>query len=302
VSPTDKTPVSFVITKGESGQEIANALFAKQLIRQPLVFRLYIRFLAQNAVLSPGEYKLSKALSVFDMLSVFSKGPQEVWITIPEGLRREQVALRFINGLSLSSEETKTFSSAFLSASQGEEGYLFPDTYLVPLDITGTQAVALLKRTFDQRFGTTFREHDGYTLQQTVILASLLERETRTAAERPIVAGILKNRLRIGMPLQIDATVQYALASVECRATPLTCTNWWPTVLRADYQFESSYNTYKISGLPPAPISNPGLASLTAVSQSEDSEYFYYIHDTKGQPHYARTLEEHNLNVSTYLR
>jgi UPF0755 protein len=121
-----------------------------------------------------------------------------------------------------------------------------------------------------------------------VILASLIERETITDEERPIVAGILNNRLDIGMALQVDATIQYAKGS-------------WDPILPQDKALNSPYNTYKFPGLPPGPIANPGLTSLKAVANPEETDFFYYLHDSKGKIYYAKTLEEHNQNITKYL-
>ncbi|KKR30276.1 MAG: putative periplasmic solute-binding protein [Candidatus Woesebacteria bacterium GW2011_GWA1_39_8] len=117
--------------------------------------------------------------------------------------------------------------------------------------------------------------------------------------ERPVVAGILFNRLDIGMGLQVDATVQYAAATIKCKSNS-EC-NWWPILTRENLLIYSPYNTYKYRGLPPAPIANPGLYSLKAVINSEDTEYLYYLHDSEGNIHYAKSLDEHNENVRKYL-
>jgi UPF0755 protein len=129
--------------------------------------------------------------------------------------------------------------------------------------------------------------------KQTLILASLVERETKGDAEKPVVAGILKKRLAQNWALELDATVQYALGKTG---------NWWPDTTLADRKVKSPYNTYLHPGLPPAPIGNPGLASINAVKNAEESPYYYYLHDKSGVIHYASTLEEHNQNIAKYIR
>jgi UPF0755 protein len=159
-----------------------------------------------------------------------------------------------------------------------------------------------MKATFEKKVDSSMREEinkGSLGLEKTIILASLVERETKTEEERPIVAGILLNRLGINMPLQIDATVQYAVASVSCKAK-IDC-EWWPTTTIEDRQINSQYNTYKYANLPPAPIANPGLSSIKAVIYPEESNYLYYLHDKKGVIHYAETLEEHNANIKKYI-
>jgi UPF0755 protein len=142
--------------------------------------------------------------------------------------------------------------------------------------------------------------NSGMSINQAVVLASLLERETKTDAERPIVAGILMNRLDSDWPLQIDAAVQYAVASENCKFKTENCT-WWPILTLEDLSVKSAYNTYKNQGLPPNPIANPGLSSLKAAFNPKENDYWYYIHDNQGQIHYARTLVEHNSNIAKYL-
>ncbi len=137
-------------------------------------------------------------------------------------------------------------------------------------------------------------------MAQAVILASLIEREAISDEERPYIAGILLNRIEIGMPLQVDATVQYAIGSKRC-VSKIDC-DWWQTPTRADLEIVSPFNTYTFTGLPQAPIANPGIMSLRAALEPVDSDYLYYIHDPEGRIHYAETLEEHNSNVAQYLR
>jgi UPF0755 protein len=137
------------------------------------------------------------------------------------------------------------------------------------------------------------------TLDQIVTLSSLVEKETKTDDERPIVAGILLKRLEAGWSLDVDATVQYTVASGRCLVAS-EC-NWWPKITRNDYELDSAFNTYKFSGLPSAPIANPGLSSIKAVVYSQKSAYWFYLHDSEGQVRFATTLEEHNANTAKYI-
>jgi len=132
-----------------------------------------------------------------------------------------------------------------------------------------------------------------------LIIASLIEREVKTPADRAIVGGIISKRLDNGWPLQIDATVQYASATSHCSADPADC-DWWQPI--TDTKFPSLFNTYLHSGLPPAPICNPGLASITASASPQDSQYWYYLTGTDGQTYFAQTLGEHNLNIDKHLK
>ncbi len=188
-------------------------------------------------------------------------------------------------------DKDTAFISEFLRASESKEGYLFPDTYLFPKEASASSIVAKMVGTYNNKT-KNLKNQSGLTNKDAVILASLIERETKTNEERPMVAGIMLNRLNAGMPLQIDASVQYAVGTAK---------DWWPILTLDDISTVSPYNTYKNKGLPPAPIANPGLSSLEAAFAPEDSDYWYYIHDPDGVIHYARTLAEHNSNIAKYL-
>ncbi len=226
----------------------------------------------------------------------------ELWVTVPEGLRREEIAERFIQSLEKQGQEASVFRDEFLRESEGLEGYLFPDTYLFPRDAKASSIVSVMKNTFDKKIAEIGKNYpSGYGLDEVVILASLIEREAITDEERPVVAGILYNRLDNDWPLQVDAAVQYGIASVKCTALSIKCDSWWPKSLtKDDLEINSPYNTYKYQGIPPAPISNPGLESLKAAANPEKNDYFFYIH-AEGKIYYARTLEEHNANIRKYL-
>jgi UPF0755 protein len=295
---TDTELVDFLITKGSSATVIANKLKATGLIKNPLAFRVYTQITGKANKIPAGEFLLPPNLSLFKIVEELIKGPKELWVTIPEGLRKEEIAEKFTTVLS----KEASFKEEFLSLTQGKEGHLFPETYLFPKEVAAIKIVEKLESTFEKKVDSSMREEinkQELGLEKTVILASLVERETKTDEERPIVAGILLNRLNLGMPLQIDATVQYAVASLNCKNK--TKCEWWPTTTIEDRKIDSKFNTYKYSGLPAFPIANPGLSSLKAVVYPEESNYLYYLHDKKGEIHYAETLEEHNANIKKYI-
>jgi UPF0755 protein len=279
LAPTgDKNFKDFLIVKGSGASQIGNKLQKEGLIKNSLTFKIYTQVTGAAGKIQAGEYRLTPSMSLPEIVNQLKRGPVEIWVTIPEGLRREEIASRFAN--SLGKEES--FEEEFLAFSEGEEGYLFPDTYLFPKTASASAVVSKLIRTFDAKTSEMNLTRDQ------VILASLIERETKTAEERPIVAGILVNRLGIGMALQVDATIQYAKG------------NWEP-IISTDKNINSPYNTYKFAGLPPGPIASPGLSSLQAAANPADTDYFYYLHDSKGKIYYARTLAEHNENIRKYL-
>lgn len=296
---TDTNSQDFLITKGSSASKVANDLARAGLIKNSLAFKIYVQVTAKQKKIQAGEFRLSPSYNLFKTIDTLSSGPVEIWVTIPEGFRREQIAQKFVEILG----KDEDFTEELLSLTDGQEGFLFPDTYLFPKDVAAASVARVLSQTFNTKMTDKMKSDAaslGYSLNQVVTMASIVERETLTAEERPVVAGILYKRLEAGWPLQADATLQYVTGNTRC-GSKIDC-DWWQVPTVADRELNSKYNTYRFTGLPPAPIANPGITSLNAAAYPEDSEYWYYIHDTDGKIHYATTLEEHNANVDRYLR
>ncbi|HKC04610.1 MAG TPA: endolytic transglycosylase MltG [Patescibacteria group bacterium] len=284
---SNKNFKDFLIEKGTSASEVGTNLEKAGFIKSSLAFKIYIKATGVAGKIFSGEYRLTNSMSLFQIVTQLTRGPIELWVTIPEGFRQEEIAAKFTSGL----DRNASFTTDFLEAAKGHEGTLYPDTYLFPKDASASSIVNKMVKTFASKTSNLNPTSD-LTVNQSLILASILERETKTDIERPIVAGILINRIKAGIPLQVDAAVQYAIG---------TSANWWPILSRADLSVNSPYNTYKFAGFPPGPISNPGLSSLKAAFNPTPNDYFYYIHDRAGQIHYAKTLAEHNANVARYL-
>ena len=284
----DDKKIDFLITKGSSVSLISNNLYKQGLIKNPIAFKFLVQLTSTQNRIQSGEFRLSTKMSLIEILETLQKGPAEIWVTIPEGLRREEIALKFANSLGKDEE----FVKEFLSLTLNKEGYLFPDTYLFPKTATTSLILNKIQSTFDKRVLKVSNEE--------LIVASLLERETFSEDEKPIVSGIIYKRLKAGWPLQIDATLQYAKDSIKCKTITPSCKYWEP-IYSQDKEINSAFNTYKFVGLPPAPISNPGLSAINASVNPETSEYWYYIHDNNGKIHFAKTLEEHNANIRKYL-
>lgn len=277
--PTATTP--FVVVKGDSTLGIAQKLYSAGLIRSPFGFRLEVKRLGLQGELQAGSYELSPTMSAREIAEAMTNGQdQQLTLQIPEGFRTEEVAVKVEQSLNIPAAD-------FLAAAKGSEGYLFPDTYFFALNSTADQVVKRMKDTFDRKTASL------PISQEAVILASLIERESKEDEEKPLVAGILQKRLAAGWPLQLDATVQYALGTPK---------EWWPVTSVLDRQTPSPYNTYLHSGLTPGPICNPGLASLFAALNPEPSDYWFYLHDRNGQIRFAKTSVEHNANIERYLR
>jgi UPF0755 protein len=293
LNPQAKELVKIVIPKGRSVTQVANLLQEKKIIKSSLVFKIYCRLNQDRYQIQAGSFELSPSMDLAAILRTLSEGADDIWITFPEGLRREEIAQ------SLSEYGLQSYNEQeFLSLTVGLEGQLFPDTYLVPKEITTQNIVNLMQDTFNKRITSLQSDiqQSQYTLNQILTMASLLEREARGLEEMKLVSGVLWKRLEKGMPLQVDATLQYAMGYDE------STQSWWSAPLAGNKQFDSKFNTYLNPGLPPHPICNPGLDAITAALRPAQSEYWYYLHDPQGQIHFGRTLEEHNQNVNQYLR
>jgi UPF0755 protein len=290
----DKTPRVFVVARGDGVREVAAKLKQGGLIRDPVIFFLWVKRLGIERNIQAGSFRLSPAMTTEEIARKLTLGTEDVWITVLEGWRGEQI-LDYLknqitdNGLEITTEEVGKWKR--------EEGKYFPDTYLVPKQITLEAVRQLLRRTFDEKTAPLGLNNSasGLTAEEVIILASLVERETKTDADRALVAGVLSNRLKIGMKLDVDATVQYVIGFTKADG-------WWKKNLTSeDLQIKSPYNTYLYAGLPPSPICNPGLAALKAVLDPTETDYFYYLSDKTGAMHYAVTFSEHKANIAKFL-
>jgi len=294
MAPTDATdpePINFVVPRGQGSKEISTRLADSGLIRSQLGFYLYVRIFGTRGDIQAGEFRLNRTMDVPTIAEALTHGTQDVWITIPEGWRIEEIATLLTKELSIPEKE-------FLAVAQ--EGYMFPDTYSIPKDATAAAIAVMFRDNFDKKVTQDMiaaAKRQGLTEKEFITLASLVEREGMSQADRPVIAGILMNRLKNDWPLQVDATLQYVLGYQSKAKT------WWKKELTDDdKRVASSYNTYLHTGLPPAPIANPGLASVQAVLHPQMSDYMYYLHDASGVAHYAKTIEEHTANIRKYLQ
>lgn len=276
------TKVSFVVAKDETGNSIIQRLHQASLIKSEAVSKIYLRLNDLSTRLKPGGYVLTPNLSTAQVFTVLTSGPKDVWVTIPEGWRREQIADRIQTII------PNFNAKEFMQLTQRLEGQLFPDTYLIPTQAAPSDVVKILQANFSKKSGLN---PDLPQDREILILASLIEREAKADPDRQLIAGILTKRLEANWPLQVDASVQYAAN----RADP-----WWQPI--SDTKYPSLYNTYLYPGLPPGPICNPGLASITAARTPQTSPYWYYLTGTDGVTRYARDLAEHNSNIDKYLR
>lgn len=288
VNQKNKTQVFFVIEKGKSIREIANSLKQKELIRDPVVFFLLVKQLGVEGKIQAGDFRLSPSMSAKEIAELLTVGTIDVWVTIPEGKRAEEIA-------EILKKEIPTFEPSWKDKLIKHEGYLFPDTYLIAKDSTIDIIIDKLLGNFEAKYAKLPASKNKLSKEDLVIIASMVEREAKFDEDRPLVASVILNRLKIDMPLQIDATIQYALGYQKFQ------NSWWKRSLtKEDLRLDSLYNTYINVGLPPTPISNPGFAVLEAVVSPKNTGFLYYVSDKSGHNHYAKTIEEHNANIKKY--
>lgn len=289
-----------VIARGSTFDEIARELAEAGVIGNVVTFRTLARMRGQDVAVRAGEYQFDPRRTQSEVLEALVTGGAQVatWVTIPEGFTAAQIAGRLhAEGVG----DAAPFAREFLGRSivvdgtrtKNLEGFLFPSTYLVPLDATPDQvADTLIAEFFKELPGDAERRVRALrvTIPQAVTIASLVEREAKSASDRPQIAAVIYNRLHVGMPLQVDAAIEYALPRHK---TALSF---------ADLKLDSPYNTYTHVGLPPTPIANPGRPSLEAALHPSKSEYLYYVYCGNGRHVFSRTLAQHQANVARCLQ
>ena len=269
----------FVVPQGQNATAIGKRLQQEGFIKSSLVFKLVLNRLGYESRLQAGSFRLSQSMDLNTIVESLTHGSLDFWITFREGLRVEEYA-------EILAEKSDIDAIEFILAAKPFEGQLFPDTYLIPQTASAEDVVSILINTFERKSPTQD--------QDTIIIASLIEREARHVQDRLLVSSVLHNRLNLGMALQVDATVQYVVGEKD---------DWWPNNLtREQLAIKSPYNTYLNAGLPPQPIANPGSDSLEAALNPAETDYLYYLSDSAGFNHYATDLEGHNQNIVEFLK
>lgn len=287
----------FVISRTNQS-ETTKRLQESGYIRSPLSLSIARLATFRLGEIEPGGYKLSKSMDARKLITILTSEPQLKWITIPEGVRKEEIGERLAKELHWSNEELEKWNTTYTAMEfDYREGVYFPDTYLIPLDENGLATAKRMIIRFNERFTDYPEKFSEQDVKWTTALkiASIVQREAAGKEDMPLIAGILWNRLLNDQLLEIDATVQYARGN--------TGSGWWAPIKAADIQtIDSPYNTYKNKGLPPTPISNPGMDAIDAVLNPEETDCYYYLHDENRQIHCAKTLEEHEANIEKYLK
>jgi UPF0755 protein len=284
----DTSKKTFVVNSGEGVRTIASQLKKNDLIKDPTIFFLYVKKQGSDTNLQAGAYKLSPSMNLKEIVETLKHGTLDISVTFPEGIRAEEVG-------DILSKSIGSLSDADRQKLVANEGYLFPDTYLIPKNANVDLVISLMRDNFNKKTASLGVSPDSSQMRDAVIIASLIEREAQHAQDRPLVSSVIHNRLAQGMPLEIDATVQYAIGK------KIGSQKWWTPVTGNDLSISSSYNTYKNAGLPPSPISNPGLSAIQAALHPADTDYLFYVSDKQGNLHFAKTLAQQNINIAKYL-
>ncbi|MDX9993166.1 MAG: endolytic transglycosylase MltG [Anaerolineales bacterium] len=295
----------FTIGPGQGASEVAYQLETEGFVPDGAAFRAYLVYSGIETRLQAGQFNLSPALTPLQIaVRLQDATPAEIKFVILPGWRAEEIAASLpTSGLNITPEDFLAAVQAppggfdFLPAAASAEGFLLPDTYILPREIGAEDLLRTLVSNFalnlrsDLRSGFQRQELDIY---QAVILASIVQREALLADEQPLIASVFLNRLKAGMRLQTDPTVQYALGYDPLRGS------WWKSPLMLDdLEVASPYNTYRIDGLPPAPIANPSLGALQAVAAPAQTPYYYFRArcDDSGLHLFAETFEAHLQNA-----
>jgi UPF0755 protein len=305
-------PETFTVRPGQSATAVGEELQRRGLIRSSLVFRWEVQSRDLGSKLEAGDYELSGSMSTREIVAVLTGGATapSTSLTVLEGWRADQVAQR---AEQLQLVEADAILRLVRSPrehgltppdpdSTSLEGYLFPETYQFDPRATPRDIVETMIRQFNRRFGTELRRQaasHGLTVKQAVTLASIIEREAAQPSERPIIASVFHNRLAAGMKLDADPTVQYAVAGRDLQ-TAARYGFWKRELSSDDLRFESPYNTYRVAGLPPGPICNPGLESLRAAVAPADTRFLYFVARGDGSHAFAETPQDHQANVQRF--
>ncbi len=294
----DYKHIIVTITPGQNFNKTVSDLSHHHLINSPLKFKLIARLKAYDRKIMAGEYELSASMSPLTILETLTNGKIRLHrLAIPEGFDIKQIAQRAESSGFCGQEKfikaatDPKFTQKMRIPAQTFEGYLFPDTYLFPKDITAKQIITAMVKQFRTTFSDAWEkqaESIGFTIHEIITLASIIEKETGVASERPVIASVFHNRLKKNMRLESDPTVIYGIKDFNGNIT------------KKDLQRLTPYNTYLVSGLPPGPIANPGAESIKAALFPARTNYLYFVAKRDKTHQFSATLKDHNRAVRKY--
>ena len=298
----DKKEEIFVVKKGSGLKTVAMELERERLIKSKDLFMLWAILKGGTRDIKAGEYGLSQSMAPIRIYNILASGAVKTYpLTIPEGLTAEQIADILAKNNLVSKGEfislvgDKTLVASYHIDGPSLEGYLYPDTYVISRDMGARELIDLMVNRFWEVFNNLIRGQRSTTggllpLSDIVTLASIVEKETGLAEERPVIASVFLNRLKKRMRLESDPTVIYGLKDFN------------GDLRRKDLRTASPYNTYITYGLPPGPIANPGREALMAIVNPAETDYLYFVSRNDGSHHFSTTLKEHNRAVARYQK
>lgn len=311
----DAGEIQFEITAGATADTVIADLVAAGLLKNPTLFLNYLRYYGLDSGLQTGQFALDGGLTIPQLAALISEGSaRNITLGFLPGMRLEEM-VQLLTVTSPAKIDAAEFQSLvtrqrrfdlsrypFLNSLPPDaslEGFLYPGTYIVPPDANAVYLLDQMLQNFDRHVTPAMRQAYGaygLSLSEAVTLASIVERETMTEEERPLVASVFLNRVQAGMPLQADPTVQYAVGYQQAG------NSWWKVPLTlSDLEYDHPYNTYMIPGLPPGPIASPGVESLQAVAEPAQTDYLFFVldcfSDPVGRHVFSRTYDEHVAHV-----
>ena len=297
--PTDTLaqPQEIFVQEDESVSDVARELTQKGFVRNEWVFQVAYLRESYGHTIRPGGYKLSRSMDAWTIASVLTQPPYLVYVKIRVGVRKEQIATLLSDALGWDAGKKQAWLNATESAGRDYvEGVYFPDTYFIPTTLAPSEVATRIRARFQEKFEPYAKEATAKNMSWPTVLtiASLIEREAGSVSDMAIISGVIQQRLAKGMPLAIDATLQYMGNNEQ--------TGWWAPPGKANTYANSPFNTYKSKGLPPHPIAEPSLAAIHAALNPIATTCLFYIHDRQGEMHCSPTYAGHQANISRYLR
>jgi len=290
----DSTPRDTIVEPDQSLADVAHALEREGLAKHDWALSLAVWLTDAEVQLRPGAYRIAPSMDAWTILRALAQAPYLSWIEVPQGLRKEEIAELFKEAFGWDERGVEEFLAERSISPDLPEGAYYSGTYLIPSDLEPGRVAGRLRSKFEDIYAPYASEaaEQGRSWAEVVTFASIIEREA-SKNDKPLIAGILTNRLKRNMPLQVDATLQYITGNAE--------EGWWHAPSSEDKYVESPFNTYIYAGLPPEPIASPALSSIEAALHPEPTSCLYYLHE-HGRIHCSATYAGHKANIDRYLR
>lgn len=287
----------FIVPQNQTGFDVVEKLNEGKFIKNKSLFNFFKNIFLLHITIEPGGYQMNGGMWAFDVLNKLNGKPDMVWIRFGGCVRKEQIGEIVGEALGWSEDELNKWNSQYTNTKpEYFEGVYYPDTYLIPIHESGDKIAQRLINRFNEKFAPYADKYVQANIRWVTGLkiASLIAREAAGKQDMHLISGIIWNRLDIGMPLQIDATMQYTLGKNSEG-------KWWGSIDIKEKQNDSLYNSYLYKGLPPTPICSPNIDYIEAALNPQETDCLFYLHDSKQQIHCAKTYEEHLENIEEFL-